>query len=89
MDIGTRLDALLTLAETLGIEVRPEPMGGAGGGLCRLKNHRVLFVDTAADLATRYDRTLAAMAGQPEVDDHFLPPEVRNDIERQRHATTV
>jgi hypothetical protein len=89
MDISGRLDALLTLAESVGIELRPEPMGGAGGGLCRLKNHRVLFVDTAADLATRYDRTLAAMAGQPELDDHFLPPEVRNDIERQRRASTV
>lgn len=88
MNLGSRLEVLLTLAENAGIEVRAEPMGGAGGGLCRLKNHRVLFVDTAADLATRYDRTLAAMASQPELDAHFLPPEVRHDIERQRGGTS-
>ncbi|MBP7934687.1 MAG: hypothetical protein KA354_08580 [Phycisphaerae bacterium] len=89
MELSGRLDALLTLAERVGIEVRPEPMGGGGGGLCRVKNHRILFVDTAADLATRYDRTLAAMASQPELDEHFLPPEVRDDLERQRRSAAV
>ena len=59
-------------------------MGGGGGGLCRLKGRRVLFVDTAADLATRYDRTLAALAGLEEIDAHYLLPEVRQDIDRQR-----
>jgi hypothetical protein len=86
MDLSRRLDALLELAEQLGIEIRAETMGGAGGGLCRLKGRQVLFVDTAADLATRYDRTLAAMAGLDEIDGHYLLPEVRQDVERQRAA---
>lgn len=86
MDISRRLDALLELAEQLGIDIRAETMGGSGGGLCRLKGRRVLFVDTAADLATRYDRTLAAMAGLTEIDARFLLPEVRQDIEHQRSA---
>jgi hypothetical protein len=88
MDLSRRLDALLEVAEQLGIEVRAESMGGSGGGLCRLKGRRVLFVDTAADLATRYDRTLVAMAGLEEIDGHYLLPEVRQDIERQRTAKT-
>ncbi len=86
MDLGSRLEALLNLAEGLGIEVRAEPMGGEGGGLCKLRGRRVLFLDTAADLATRYDRTVAAMAGLSELDDHFLVPEVRRDLERQRDS---
>jgi hypothetical protein len=84
MDLSRRLDALLELAEQIGIDVRAESMGGSGGGLCRLKGRRVLFVDTAADLATRYDRTLAAMAGLEELDGRYLLPEVRQDIEHQR-----
>ena len=81
MDLAGRLESLLTLAEEIGIVVRAEPMGGEGGGLCRLKGKTILFVDTSADLATRYDRTVAAMAGMPELNDRYLVPEVRQDIE--------
>ncbi len=83
MDIAGRLESLLQAAERLGIEVRAESMGSDGGGLCLLKGRRVLFVDTAADLATRYDRTLDALAGLPELQDLYLLPEVRADLERQ------
>lgn len=86
MDLSRRLDALLEVAEQIGIEIRAEGMGGGGGGMCRLKGRLVLFVDTAADLATRYDRTLAAMAGLEELEGHYLVPEVRQDIERQRQS---
>jgi len=84
MDLGQRLENLLTVAEEIGVDVRAEPMGGDGGGLCRLKGKLVLFVDTSADLATRYDRTLTAVAPLPELDQRYLPPEVRDDVDRQR-----
>jgi len=84
MDLANRLDQLLAVAEEIGLDVRPEPMGGDGGGLCQLRGQRVLFVDTSADLATRYDRTLTALAPLPELDERYLLPELRNDIERQR-----
>lgn len=83
MDIARRLNALVEVAEQIGIEVRAEPMGGEGGGLCRLRGRNVLFIDISADLATRYDRTVAAMAGMPELDQCFLLPEVRADLDRQ------
>jgi hypothetical protein len=82
MELSRRLETLLEAAEQLGIEVRCEPLGGDGGGLCQLKGRRVLFVDASADLATRYDRTLAALAGLPELAQRFLPPELRDDLER-------
>jgi hypothetical protein len=87
MDLGSRLDVLLTLAEEIGIDVRTEPMGGDGGGLCVLKGRRVLFVDISADLATRYEHTLAGMANLKELQDRFIVPEVRRDLEHQRDQT--
>jgi hypothetical protein len=87
MDLANRLDQLLAVAEDIGLDVRAEPMGGEGGGLCKLRGQRVLFVDTSADLATRYDRTLTALAPLPELDERYLLPELRNDIERQRERS--
>jgi len=84
MDIGSRLELLLGLAEEIGIDVRAEPMGGDGGGLCRLKGRRVLFVDTSADVATRYERTVAGLADVPELEGRYIVPEVRCDLEQQR-----
>lgn len=87
MELGARLESLLRVAEELEVEVRAEPMGGEGGGMCRLKGRRVLFVDTSADLATRYERTLAAMADLPDMESWFVPPTVREDLDRQREST--
>ena len=84
MELQHRLEALLTLSEQLGIDVRAETMGGEGGGMCKLRGQWVLFVDTTADLATRYDRTLTALTTWPDLENHYLPPEVRDDLERQR-----
>lgn len=86
MDLGSRLETLLTLAEEIGIDVRAETMGGEGGGLCLLKGRRVLFVDTSADLATRYERTLAGMANLPELEGRYIVPEVRRDLDLQRSS---
>ncbi len=82
--LSDRLEELLTLSEKLGIEVRAEFMGGGGGGLCQLKGAQVLFVDTSADVTTRYERTLAALATLPEIEEHFVTPEVRKDLESLR-----
>jgi len=84
MDLASRLEALLALAEEIGVEVRAEPMGGEGGGLCLLRGRQVLFVDTSADVATRYDRTLAAMAPLTELEQRYVVPEVRQDLDRRR-----
>ena len=84
MDLSSRMESLLTLAEQMGVEVRAEPMGGEGGGLCKLRGQYVLFVDIAADLASRYDRTCSALAALPGLDQHYLLPEIRADLEQAR-----
>ncbi len=88
MDLSVRLESLLRVAEQLDVDVRAEPMGGEAGGMCRIKGRRVLFVDTAADLLTRYERTLAAVADLPDVEAWFLPPQVREDLDRVREASS-
>ena len=70
-------------ADTLTSTVRAG-LGGDGGGFCIIKGQKRLFVDTQADVETRYEHTLAAMAALPDIDTHFLLPEVREDIEDQR-----
>jgi hypothetical protein len=84
MDMQERLDALLAAAEEIGLTIRREPLVGDGGGYCVLKGQRVLFVDTLADLETRYERTLGAMAPLKEIDNRYLPPAVREDVEQVR-----
>jgi len=84
MDLGAKLDALLELAEQLDISVRREPLGGEGGGLCHLRGRRVLFVDIQADPQTRYEKTVAALAELPDVDQHYVLPELREELEKYR-----
>lgn len=84
MDPAAQLDELLAIAEKMGITVRAEPLDGDGGGLCRVRGRCILFVDTAADLATRYRRTLEALADLPALDEQFLRPDTRDAIDRIR-----
>jgi len=84
VELQSRLDTLLALAEELGIGIRREPLGGDGGGLCMLRGRRILFVDTSADLETRYERTLAGLAPLPELDNLYVRPEIREDIDACR-----
>lgn len=88
MNLSARLESLLKIAEQFDVEIRAEPMGGEGGGMARLKGRPVLFVDTSADLATRYARTLGAVADLPGLEGSFLPPQVREDLERHREASS-
>ncbi len=76
-----KLDLLVDLAKGLGASVRYESMGGAGGGLCILRNKPVLFVDMDADPQTAYERVLLALAGQYSLETVYLRPEIRQDLD--------
>lgn len=84
MDAGVQIEAILGLMEASGVEVRMEHLGGSGGSLCRLRGKRVLFVDLDADLATRAERCVGALANLGEVDGMFLPPALRELVERYK-----
>lgn len=83
-DFTAQLDEFIELCRRLGLEVRKEQLGGTGGGLCSVHGRRVLFIDLDADVATRLDRCLAALATVPEVDSIFITPALRERIDRLR-----
>ena len=87
MDVQARLAELLALAESIGLSIRKEALGGSGGGMCVLKGQRVLFLDTTADPDTQYERTVAALAPMEQVQNHYLTPEVREDLDKQLRTT--
>ncbi|MHC4090451.1 MAG: hypothetical protein ACYSVY_09280 [Planctomycetota bacterium] len=89
MDELAQLERLTQIAEDLGVQVRREPIDGESGGLCSVKGKRVLFIDTLADAATRVDRCLEALARVPGIDDHYLRPDIREQIERIRSRSDI
>ena len=84
MDVADRLDVLLGVADELEIQVRRASLGGEGGGLCILRGQRVLFVDMQADVATQYETTLEALASLDQIDQLYIVPEIREDMDRLR-----
>jgi hypothetical protein len=86
VDASAQFDIVIELAEELGLVVRYEPIDGDSGGLCRIKGRHVLFVDTLADVATRLQRSLEALARLPGIDEHYIRPDVREWIDRARES---
>lgn len=83
-EMASQLDVVLDVLERMNVELREEHLGGSGGGLCKLRGRHVLFVDLDADAATRLDQGLQALADLPGSDAHFLPPVLRDRIDRLR-----
>ena len=86
MDEQAKLSFLLDLAETLGVQVRQAPPPDEldlhpGGALVRLRERELLFLDPTASLGDRIGVAAAALAGREQLQDLFLPPEIRQLLE--------
>jgi len=86
MNPHEQLAALIDLAETVGIDVRIAPPSGGlseyrPGALVRLKGREMLFLDPTASLADQIAVVAAALAGRSELQDRFIPPELREQID--------
>jgi len=79
-----QIDECVRLAEQLGVQVRREVLGGAGGGLCRIRGRPVLILDATADLAAQLDQCLTGLANLPEIDSVYVRPDLRARLERAR-----
>ena len=80
----TQIETTVGLLESIVVEIRKEHLGGAGGSLCKVKNKRVFFIDLDADPATRAERCIAALASLAEFEGVFLPPAIRELVDRHR-----
>ena len=86
MDSYQHLAALLDLAEQVGLTVRqlsplPGEGGSPGGALVRVKGREVLFLDPQASVADQLAVTAAALAGRAELDNRYMPPQLRRIIQ--------
>jgi len=85
MDELTKLSTLIDLAEQLGFIVRRAPAGDGGehpgGALVRLGKKEMLFLDPTASTADQINVVAAALKDRPQLQDKFLPPEIREAIE--------
>lgn len=78
------LNELLDLAEQLGLEIRRVFLDGRGGGLCRLGDKWVLFVDQSGDMAEQLAQTAGALARRDDLENLYIRPQVREIIEQFR-----
>ena len=79
------LEIVLEALGRLDVDVRRERCGGGGGGLCILKGKKIVFVDLDADEITRLECSLQALAGLPGAETLFLPPPIREHVDRLRN----
>ena len=84
MDADKLLEALVELAEEMGVEVRRVDLGGGGGSLVRLREKQVMFVDTSADAEEQVQRLAAEIAECGDFEDVYMVPELRELIEGNR-----
>jgi len=81
------LNQLLDLAERLGIEVRRVGLDGQSGGLCRLRDKQVLFVDTVATLSDQIACAAGGLASLADIDNCYVLPQVREVLEQYREKS--
>ena len=81
MDNQAILDDLLELLEQNAVSVRCEAMGGGGGGLCKMKDKMVFFVDTEARSAEMVALCAQAVRELVDIEKVYLRPAVRDMLE--------
>jgi len=83
MEAAAQINAAIELLGRLGVDVRREHLGGEGrSGLCTIRGRRAFFLDLDADLATRAEQSLAALAGLPELEGVYVAPALRELLEQ-------
>ena len=86
------LQNLEGVAEKLGIKVNYENLRKrrvfSKGGLCRLKQDRMVIIDTALNLSEKID-ILANALSQFDLEDIYLPPAVRKIVLTKGNKNTA
>lgn len=86
MDQQGKLAALTDLAESMGLSIRLVPGAGdsgdhPGGAVVRLKGRWVVFLNPSAGAADQISVLAEALRGREEIENMYLPPEVREAID--------
>jgi hypothetical protein len=85
MESQSKLSALIEVAESCGIKIRHMPSAAApdhpGGALVKLRGEELLFLDPSASVEDQAAAVAMALRGRGELQDRFLPPELRDAID--------
>jgi len=81
MDKQRILEGLIGLLEGGGVEIRYEPLGGGGGGLCKLRGENIFFVDTQAASSETAELCARAVCELIDIEKVYVRPEIRQFIE--------
>lgn len=76
------LEELLALLEKSNVVTRTEPLGGRGGGLCKIKGKEVFFVDSDASPPDMAAICAKAISGICQIEEIYIKPQVRDFIEK-------
>jgi hypothetical protein len=87
MDEQNILDELLALLEANGVTIRSEPLGGRGGGLCKIKGQSIYFIDTQASSAVSAAVCAEAVSKVVDVEQIYVKPQIRQFIEDNSNQT--
>lgn len=85
------LQNLEAIAEKLGVQVSYENIRKkhvfSKGGLCRLKEDKIVIIDTNLNLSEKID-ILADALSQFDLEDIYMPPAVRKIVDRKSNKIT-
>lgn len=74
------LEELIRVLELSGVTVRREPLEGSGGGLCKIKDEWILFLDADSQSDTLIPICSEALARVVDMETIYIKPEVRRFI---------
>ncbi len=78
------LEELLLVLEQNNVHIRREPLGGGGGGLCKIKDKHILFVDTQANTADMAAICAQAVHQTLDIENIYIKPQVRRFLEKHK-----
>ena len=77
-------ETVLEILEGLGVEIRAEAIEDGCSGYCEVQGKRIVFIDKKCGDSQRLDVCLDALSRLEEIESLFLPPAVREAVERIR-----
>ena len=87
MDGQRLIEELVGLLEKNGYVIRRESLGGGGGGLCRMKNEMIFFLDTDSPSMETAQICADAVRELVDLDNVYIRPEVRELIESRSKSS--
>ena len=84
MENSAILDELLALLEQNNVAIRTEAMGGGAGGLCKIKNKLILFIDSDGSVGESAIAAADAVLTTIDMDSTYIKPQVREFIEKHK-----